>query len=266
MINFCYNCTVIWAFFALPFFGIWMKTDLFQACGHAVFQICWHIEFNTFTASSFRIWNSSTVIPSPPLALFLVMVPKDHLTSHYRMSDSRWVITASWASGSLRSFLYSSVYACYLFISSASIRFTLFLSFTVPNFAWNVPLVSLIFLKKSLVFPILLFPLFPCIDLLGRFSFLSLFFGALHSDGYIFPCILCLSILFFSQLSVRPPQTTRLLFCISFSGDGFYHSCTMSPTPSIVLQILGLWDIVPWIYLSLPLYNKGFDLGHTWMV
>ena len=35
-----------------------------------VFQICWHIECSTFTASSFRIWNSSTGIPSPPLALF----------------------------------------------------------------------------------------------------------------------------------------------------------------------------------------------------
>ena len=41
---------------ALPFFGIGMITDLFQSCGHCcVFQICWHIECNTFTASSFRI-------------------------------------------------------------------------------------------------------------------------------------------------------------------------------------------------------------------
>ena len=39
-----------------PFFGIGMKTDLFQSCGHCwVFQICWHIEYITFTASSFRI-------------------------------------------------------------------------------------------------------------------------------------------------------------------------------------------------------------------
>jgi len=34
--------------------------------------MCWHIECSTFTASSFRIWNSSTGIPSPPLALFVV--------------------------------------------------------------------------------------------------------------------------------------------------------------------------------------------------
>ena len=55
---------------ALPFFGIGMKTDIFHSCGYCwVFQICWHIECSTFTASSFRIWNSSTGIPSPPLAL-----------------------------------------------------------------------------------------------------------------------------------------------------------------------------------------------------
>ena len=65
-----YNCVVIWSFF-----GIGMKTDLFQSCGHCwVFQICWHIECSTFIASSFRIWNSSTGVPSPPLALFVVLL------------------------------------------------------------------------------------------------------------------------------------------------------------------------------------------------
>ena len=83
-----------------------MKTDLFLSCAHCwVFQICWHVEYSTFTASSFRIWNSSTGIPSPPLALFIVMLPMAHLTSHSRMSGSRWVITPLWLSGSWRSFL-----------------------------------------------------------------------------------------------------------------------------------------------------------------
>ena len=82
---------------ALPFFGIGMKTDLFQSCGHCrVFQICWHIECSTFTASSFRIWNSSAGISSPPVALFVVMLPKPHLTLHSRMSGYRWVITPLW--------------------------------------------------------------------------------------------------------------------------------------------------------------------------
>ena len=132
---------------------------LFQSCGYCwVFQICWHIECSTFTASSSRIWNSSTGIPSPPLALFVVMLSKAHLTSHSRMSGSGWVITPSWLSGSWRSFLYSfSVFFSHLFfISSASVRSLPFLSFIDLVFAWNVPLVSLIFLKRFLVFPFLL--------------------------------------------------------------------------------------------------------------
>ena len=84
-----------------------MKTDLFQSSGHCwVFQICWRIERSTFTESSFRIWNSSTGIPSPPLALFVVMLSKAHSTSHSRMSGSRWVITPSWLPRSWRSLVY----------------------------------------------------------------------------------------------------------------------------------------------------------------
>ena len=107
----CEMSAIVWLFehsLALPFLGIGMKTDLFQSYGHCwVFQICWHIECNTFTASSFRIWNSSTGIPSPPLALFIMMLSKDHLTSHSRVSGSSWVIPPSWLSRSWRTFLYS---------------------------------------------------------------------------------------------------------------------------------------------------------------
>ena len=166
-----------------------MKTDLIQSCGHCwVFQICWHIKCSTFTASSFRIWNSSTGIPAPPLALFIVMLPKAHLTLHSRMSSSRWEIIPLWLSGLWRSFLYSSsVYSCHLFlISSVSVRSIPFLPFIVPIFARNVPLVSLIFLKRSLVFALCCFPLFLCTDHWGRLSYLSLlFFGTLHSNTYI---------------------------------------------------------------------------------
>ena len=87
-----------------------------------------------------------------------MMLPKAHLTSHSRMSGSRWVITPLWLYGLWISFLYSSsVDSYHLFlISSASVRSIPFLSFIEPIFAWNVPLVSLIFLKRSLVFPNLL--------------------------------------------------------------------------------------------------------------
>ena len=70
---------VVWYFgysLTLPFFGFG-----FQSCGHCwVFQIYWHIECRTLTALSLRILNSSTGIWSPPLALFIVMLPKAYFT------------------------------------------------------------------------------------------------------------------------------------------------------------------------------------------
>ena len=112
-----YNCAVVWTFFGIAFLWDWNENWPFPCCGHCwIFQICWHIECRTFTASSFRIWNSLAEIPSPPLALFVVMLSKAHLTSHSRMSGSRSVITPLWFSGLWSSFLYSSsVYSCHLF-------------------------------------------------------------------------------------------------------------------------------------------------------
>ena len=138
------------------------------------------------------------------------------------MSSSRWVITPSGLFGLWRAVFYSSVYSFHLFlISSASVRSIPFLSFIVPIFAWNIPLVSLIFLKRSLVFPFYCFPLFLFTDHWGRLSSLSLLVsGTLHWNGYIFPFLLCLSLLFFSQLFVSPPQTTIWLFAFLILGDG----------------------------------------------
>ena len=136
------NYMVVWTFF-----GIRMKTDLFQSCGQCrVFQFCWPNECHSLTTSSFRIWNSSAGIPSPPLALFVVTLSKAHLTSHSRIFGSKWVTTPSWLSRSLRAFLYSSyVYSCHLFlISSASFRFLTFF----PLLCMKYSLGSSSFLKE----------------------------------------------------------------------------------------------------------------------
>ena len=153
------NCTVVWKLFGIAFLWDWNENWHFPVLWPLLsFPICWHIECSIFTASSFRIWNSSTGIKLPPLALFVVMLPKVHIFAFQDawlwVSDHTIVIIWVW-----RSFLYSSfVYCCYLFlIFSASVRSIPFLSFIEPIFAWNVPSVSLIFLKRSLVFPILLF-------------------------------------------------------------------------------------------------------------
>ena len=61
------NCEVVWIFCGIAFFGIEMKTDLFQSWGHWwVFQICWHIECSTFTASSLVKINQKICAITPP--------------------------------------------------------------------------------------------------------------------------------------------------------------------------------------------------------
>ena len=103
------NCAIVWAFFGIAFLWDWKENWFFPVLWPCwVFQTCWHTECNSFTASSFRIWNSSTGSASPPLALFVMMLPKAHLTSYSRMSGSRWVITPSWLSELWSSVLYSS--------------------------------------------------------------------------------------------------------------------------------------------------------------
>ena len=152
------------------------------------------------------------------------MLTKAYLTCYSRMSGSRWVITPSWLTGSRRSFSYcSSVYSCHCFlVSDASVMFILFLSFIVLIFAWSVPLVSLIFLKRFLVFPILLLSsisLYPSL----RKAFLSprAIFGN-SVFRWVYLSYSCLSLLFLSQLFVRPPWTTILRFWISFSWRLFW--------------------------------------------
>ena len=102
------------------------------------------------------------------------------------------------------------------------------------------------FLEEIYSFPFYCFPLFLCIDHWGRLSHLSLlFFETLHSDGYIFPFLLCFSLLFFSQLFVRPPKTTVFPFSISFSWGRSWslpHVQYHEP-PSILLQALCLSDL-----------------------
>ena len=227
------SCMILWIFFDTAVLWDWNgNTDLFQSCGHCwVFQTFWHTACSTFTTSSFRIWNSSVGIPLPPLSLFAVMLPKAHLTSHSRMSGSRWVTTPSWLFRSLRPFLYSSsVYSFHLLISSAFVKFLLFLSFIVPILAWNVPLISLIFLTLSLAFPFYFFSTSLHCSLRKAFlSLLDILWNAAFS--WIHLSLSPLLFLFFPQLFVKPPQTTTLPSCISsFRGDDFGHCLLYSVT------------------------------------
>ena len=119
----------------------------------------------------------------------------------------------------IKNFLYSSfVYSCHLFlISSFLFGPSSFCPLLCPSlhemFSWYLQFSW----RGLLSFPFYCFPLFLCIVQLRRLCFLSLLFsGTLHSVGYVFPFVLCLS-LFFSQLFVRSLQMTILPSCISFS-------------------------------------------------
>ena len=117
-----WSCPVLWPLLSFPkLLAYWMQY------------------FNSIIFYALKQFNW---IPSPPLPLFIVMLPKIHLTSHSRMSGYRWVIIPSWLSGSRKYLLYSSsTYSCYLFlISSASVRFVLFCPLLGPSlheiFSW----------------------------------------------------------------------------------------------------------------------------------
>ena len=202
----CGSLSILWYCLSLG-----LEWNCFQSCGHCwVSQICWHIECSTL-----RIWNSSTGIPSPLIAVFVLMLCKAHLTSHSRMYGSRWVITPSWLSGSWRSFLYSSSYSCHLFLIFPLLlgqsHFCPLLSLSLhETFPWN-----LIFLKRFLVLPILLFP-----SISFHWSLKKVFLSLLailwnSAFKYVYFSFSPL-LLFFSQLFVRLPQTAILLLCISW--------------------------------------------------
>ena len=74
------NCRVVWAFFGIAFLWDWNEKwplpVLWPLLSFPNLLAYWVQNFNCTPAISFRIWNSSTGIPSPLLALFVVMLSK----------------------------------------------------------------------------------------------------------------------------------------------------------------------------------------------
>ena len=197
------------------------------------------------------------------------MLFKSHLTSQFRISGFRWGNTKLWLSGSLSPFLYSSsVYCFHLFlISSASDRFTVFLCFIVLIFAWNVTLISLIFLKRSLVFPFLFFCISLCCLLKKVSSPLAILWITLHSDGHLSVSPLPFTSLLFSAIC-KSSSDNYLVFCISFSWGLFWLPSPVQYYEPTSYSSSGTLSIRsnPLNILSFPLYNhKAFYWGHTWM-
>ena len=141
-----------------------------------------------------------------------------------RTFGSKWVITPLWLSGLWRSFLYTSMYSCQLFlISSASVRSKPFQSFIMPIFAWNIPsnfLEENSNLSHSIVFLYFFaliteegFLIHPCYSLEFCFQMdISFLFSFVFSIFYFLSYLLGI---------LRQPFC---LYAFLFLGDGLDHS------------------------------------------
>ena len=79
------NCAVVWAFFGIAFLWGWNENWPFPALWPLLsFPNLLAYWVQHFHSIIFRIWNSSIGIPSPPLALLVMMLSKAHLTLHSR--------------------------------------------------------------------------------------------------------------------------------------------------------------------------------------
>ena len=164
------------------------------------------------------------------------------------MSDH--IIVVIWVIRS--SFVYLFSDSCHLLlISSVSVRVFSISVLYCAHFAWNTPLVSLVLLKRSLVFPILLFfsvsfhyslrkAFLPILAILWNtaFRWACLYFSALPFDSLLFAAI------------CKPPQIIVLPFCISFSWGWFWSLPPVQcyEPPFIGLQALCLSDLISWIF------------------
>ena len=139
------------------------------------------------------------------------------------------------------------VYSCHLvLISSASVRSRPFLSFIEPVFAWNVPLVSLIFLKRALVFPILLFSSIS-LHWSPRKAFLSLLAilwnSAFRCFYLSFSPLLFASLLFTAICKASPDSHFAFLHFFFLGLVLITASCTMSHSRNALQVSLLLWQV-----------------------
>ena len=133
------NCALIWTFFGTALLWDWNENWPFPVLWPLLTfpNVLAYWVQQHFHSIIFRIWNSSTGIPSPPLVLFIVMLlwPTWLWTKGY-LALCEWSHHRGYLSHE-NLFLYSSsVYSCHLFlISFASVSSIPFLSFTVSIFA-----------------------------------------------------------------------------------------------------------------------------------
>ena len=88
-----HNCMLVWTFFGTALLWNWNENTFSSPVATAEFSKFADIfECSTLTASSFRIWNSSAEIPSPPVAVLIVHAC---VLSHF---SRVWLFATLWTS------------------------------------------------------------------------------------------------------------------------------------------------------------------------
>ena len=240
----------------------WTFPDLRPLLSFPNLLVYWVQHFHSIIFQDFKQLNWTSITK--------VMLSEAHLTLHSRMSVSRWVMTPSWLSGSWKIFFvwFFCVFLppllnilCFCEVQTISVLYCVHLcmkySLSITDFLDEISSLS-----HSIVFLYLHWSL--------RKAFLSCY--SLENSAFRWAC-----------LSFSPLPFTSLLFSANIKAPSDNHfaflhffflgmvlvsaSYTMSQPPAIVLQALSISYLIPWIFLSLPLYNhKRFDLGHTWMI
>ena len=156
-----------------------------------------------------------------------------------------------------------SVYPCHLFlISAASVRSIWFLSFIMPILHEMFPWISN-FLEEISSLPHLLFSSISlhCSLMKAFLSLTAILWNCAFRWVYLSFSLYPFTFLLYSAICKTSSENHFAFLHFFFLGMVLITvSCKMlhwAVCPS---------NLIPWIYLSLPLYNhKGFDLGHTWM-
>ena len=214
------NCPMVSTFFSTTLLGNWDEDQPFPVMcpllGLPYLLTCWmqHIDgiilygfelfyWNSITSTSFINSSASKGPPDSHSSECLALGAWPHCHSNLVHLD----------------FLYSSsMYSFHLFlISSASTKSLPFISFIVPIFGQNLPLISPIFLKRSLVFPLLLFSsvIKHCSLKKAFLSLLAIFWNSVLLN-VTFSCLPCFLLFLILLLFVKPPQITRFLFLFFF--------------------------------------------------
>ena len=161
------------------------------------------------------------------------------------------------------------MYTCPLFlISSASFRAISFLFFIEHIFALNIPLISLIFLKLYLVFPILLLSSISLHWSLWKafLSLLAILWNSTFRWVYLsFSPLLIASLLFTAICKASSDSHFTFLhffflgiILIPVSGTMSWK-CFYSSSSTLSIRYSPFNLLISLLY-------KGFYLGHTWMV